>query len=177
MRALLRAVWPPLSLLVLTLVVSSVLLMLGWWPLALLGTIGVPIFILDARSRARDFRYAANHLGRGRSPERIAAIFRMSWCMRVACQTAAETVDDATAAAVRSWYDGEGYRWYHFTPDGTFTRQTPFLQMLFWRITLMGYDEGRRRTPAKPRVVVVNPLRRQISPKTPMTDEQARKAA
>ena len=173
MRALLWAVWPPLTLLTLTLVTCAALYALGWWPLALMGSVGIPIFMLDARSRVRDFRYAANHLQRGRSPERIAAIFRMSWCMRVACQSAAETVGDDTADAIRNWYRGEGYRWYHFTPDGTFTRQTPFLQTLFWRITLMGYDEGRKRPTSKPRLVVTNPLRRA----RPIAEVQQRKAA
>lgn len=150
MRAPLRAVWPPLLLLSFTFAGFLVALFLGWWALAWLIVPGLAIFTLDARARGSDYRYAFNHLQRGRAPERIAAIFRMSWCMRIACQAAAATVDPATARAVSEWYRAEGYRWYHVTPDGTFTSQSPLFDALFWRITLKGYDEGRRRPTVRP---------------------------
>ena len=156
MQAPLRAIWPPLSLLLVALATCSGFIAAGWWPLSLMLLPTFPILLLDARARGLDYQYALSHLKRGRSPERIAAIFRMSWCMRVACQAAADTAGAQTGRAVRVCNHAEGYRWFHVTPDGTFTRQTPFLNMLFWRITLMGYDKGRRRTAAAPKVVVRN---------------------
>jgi hypothetical protein len=146
MRAPLRAIWPPLILLFLASSMMIAAAFAGWPLLGVVVLPSVPILSLDARARSLDYRYARSHLQRGRSPERIAAIFRMSWCMRVACQAAANAAGPEIGKRVEQFYRAEGYRRFHVTPDGTFTRHTPFLNLLFWRITLLGYDEGRRRT-------------------------------
>ena len=132
------ATWPPLLLLAAAVAVSILSYMAGLWFLAIPAMMGVFILVLDTLGRIRDFRHAALHLGRGRNPARVASTYKFSWCGRKACEAAARSVSREVGDAVASYYRNCGYRWFHIFPDNTFTRNSPFLTLRFWQITLGG---------------------------------------
>lgn len=145
MRVPLGAMWPPLLLLVLDIAVTAAAVLVGFVWLAIPGAIGAAILVLDAWGRKVDFRHAVRHLSAGRSPERVAGTYQFSWCGRVACLAAAREVGAEKARAVEDYYRTGGYRWWHVFPDNTFTRNSPFLSLRFWRITLGGNVHAQAR--------------------------------
>lgn len=145
MRAPLQAYWPPLILFAanFTILLSGIYFSIGW--LMVIMTIACVIMLFDVQARMKDFQYALMHIAAGRRPDRIAHILRASWCCRVACIAAAEAADGRSGEKVREFYQHAGYRWYHVFPDGTFTRETPFRYLQFWKVTLLGYAQARGR--------------------------------
>jgi len=134
----LRAVWPPLSLIALDIALLGAVFWLGWWPLAVPLLAGLAILVFDTAGRARDHASAVAFLSQGGDPRLIAKSCQFSWCGRVACQAAADSVGARAGGAVRRFYAVRGYRWFHIFPDETFTLRSPFLSGRFWRITLFG---------------------------------------
>lgn len=145
MRVPIGAMWPPLFLLALDMLVLGFALQMHFWWLAVPAAVGVFVLALDAAGRGVDYRHAVRHLQRGRSAERVAGLFQYSWCGRIACRAAARAVSPEAAAAVGHYYRDSGYRWYHFFPDNTFTRESPFLNLRFWQITLGGNVHAQAR--------------------------------
>ena len=47
-------------------------------------------------------------------------------------------------------YADMGYRWYHFFPDRTFTRESPFFKLKFWRSLVGGTPEVRQQEVRRP---------------------------
>ena len=146
MRVPLGAMWPPLLLLFLDITITVAAVVAGFAWLLIPGAIGAFILVLDAWGRKVDFRHAVRHLSAGRSPERVAGTYQFSWCGRVACLAAAREVGPDKAWAVEDYYRTGGYRWWHVFPDNTFTRNSPFLTLRFWRITLGGNVHAQSRT-------------------------------
>lgn len=144
MRVPLSAIWPPIALLLADLLVMPVLALWSWW-LVLPFAAGAIILCFDIAGRRADFRLAARHLAAGRRPVRVAKNYQFSWCGRVACAAAATAVSPAIGKTVADHYSANGYRWYHIFPDGAFTRNSPFLSLRFWQITLGGNTKAAAR--------------------------------
>lgn len=138
-----KAVWPPILLTAVDLLVAVPAWMLGWWPVVLLLVIGAVVLFFDMRGRGLDFRNAHRHLTLGRDPARVAKTYQYSWCGRVACRAAAIAAGPGHGEAVIDYYRANGYRWYHIFPDNTFTPNSPFLTLRFWQITLLGNSRAR----------------------------------
>lgn len=157
------AMWPPLLLLAGDLSVLALFSWMQWWWLAALPAAGAVILALDAMGRVVDFRHASRHLDRGRDAERVAKTYQFSWCGRVACQAAGNAVSPLAGKAVADYYRACGYRWFHIFPDNTFTRNSPFLTVRFWRVTLGGNVHAQVRLAAESdpeRSVPVRPIRK-----------------
>ena len=145
------AVWPPLALLASSLAVAN----LTFLPLALrlAAVVGVCILVFDISARLRDFRRVASNLSY--DPEllpRHVARYKRSWCQRTVLHWAAfAALGREGRHYVRAQYERMGYRWFHFFPDKTFTRESPFLRLNFWRSLVGGTPEIRRdiRDPAE----------------------------
>ena len=133
-----RALWPPLTLIGLDLVLMLLSLALGYTVIAVLLAVGFLLLVFDIRGRMVDYRTVLMHLRRGRHPERVAKAYQFSWCGRVACQHAAGSICTDTARTIRSYYEDSGYRWYNVFPDNTFSLKCPFLTLRFWEVTLFG---------------------------------------
>jgi hypothetical protein len=145
MRAPLQAYWPPLTLFAADFMVllSGMYFSVGW--LMAIMTVACIIMLFDVQARMKDFQYALMHIAAGRRPDRIANILRASWCCRIACIAAADASGVKPGKKVREFYLDAGYRWYHVFPDGTFTLETPFRYLQFWKVTLFGYAQARGR--------------------------------
>ena len=145
------AVWPPLSLLTLSLTAAN----LAFMPLLLrlAAAAGVCILVFDISARLRDFRRVARNLSY--DPEllpRHIPRYKRSWCQRTVLHWAAfAALGREGRRYVQMQYGRMGYRWFHFFPDKTFTRESPFLKPSFWRSLIGGTPEIRRgmREPAE----------------------------
>ncbi len=138
------AIWPPILLLLADLLVMPVVAIWSWW-LVLPFAIGAIILCFDIAGRRTDFKLAARHFAAGRRPERVAKNYQFSWCGRVACAAAASAVSPQIGKLVSDHYATNGYRWFHIFPDGAFTRNSPFLSLRFWQITLGGNTRAAAR--------------------------------
>ncbi|MCG6859098.1 MAG: hypothetical protein LJE67_13655 [Salaquimonas sp.] len=119
-------------------VLTSTSLWIGWDILGGLFALGGIILVFDMRGRRFDFRNVRNYLDAGHEPAQVAKTYQYSWCSRAACHAAASTIGDEAERAVAAYYRDNGYRWFHIFPDNTFSLNSPFLKLRFWRITLFG---------------------------------------
>lgn len=131
-------VWPPLLLassgLAITLSAYS-----PWWLVAAGGAF-TGAMMTDVGARHFEYRRARQTLAEHRySPKlgsilyRLAAYHQASWCQRTALVWAAQNALPPNGSfIVRTYYKALGYKWWHLTPDGTFTRNSPFLKVAFW---------------------------------------------
>ncbi|MCB1462978.1 MAG: hypothetical protein KDJ90_11255 [Nitratireductor sp.] len=133
-----RAILPPASLIGLAVLLTSLSLWMGWEIIAGLFTLGGLILVFDMRSRRRDFHNVRGYLDSGHEPAQVAKIYQYSWCSRAACQAAASLAGEEAERAISGYYRENGYRWFHIFPDNTFTLNSPFLKLRFWKITLFG---------------------------------------
>ena len=154
----LDAVWPPLALIAMAATIGLISAAFGIKSLAILAVAGIAILIGDCFGRSKDYLNARRRFVEAPSHyERIEVIrrFRRAWCARVACSAAwrreyeglnqHETyVDDA--------YYAMGYRWWHFFPDGTFTKNSPFLKLAFWIHLFTGKMKRDQADRQKPRI-------------------------
>lgn len=146
------AVWPPVALHVSALALAGIPALP--WPVRAAAIFGAAILILDVAARLRDFRKVARDLKR--DPELLSphvARYKRSWCQRTVIHWAAfAALGTAGSKLVRQQFETMGYRWFHIFPDRTFTRESPFLRINFWRSLIGGTPEIRRdllREPAE----------------------------
>lgn len=132
------AVWPPLLLMVLSASIGLLASWLGFYWLGILAILGVAILIGDLFGRSQDYLNAKRRLAQAQNHEAVTEVarrFRRAWCARVACQAAWKRVHNTHGLSehwVGNVYQAIGYRWWHITPDGTFTKHSPFLKLAFW---------------------------------------------
>lgn len=150
MIASMLAIWPPMALIVTALSVASMPV-----PLVLraAAVAGVLILLFDISARMRDFRRVVARLVLDPSLlNRHIVRYKPSWCQRTVLYWAAEeALGREGRAYVARQFQLMGYRWYHFFPDRTFTRESPFLKAKFWRSLIGGTPEIRQgfRDPAE----------------------------
>ena len=149
MRAPFQAYWPPLAIFAADFLVLLAAVYFSIWWIAAIMAVACIIMLFDARARTKDYQFALMHISAGRRPDRIAGILRMSWCCRMACIAAGDTVGVSSGDKIREFYRNAGYRWYHVFPDGTFTYETPFRYLTFWKVTLLGYAQARGKPSAR----------------------------
>ncbi|MGE0266081.1 MAG: hypothetical protein AB7V06_25655 [Candidatus Obscuribacterales bacterium] len=137
----LRAVWPPLILWMASFL-TLLILPLGWWSLPIAVT--SVIFYIDLCGRTEDYenlRETAWMDGGHCKNRKFADRYGRTFCGR--------TVFSAVYPRVMGplgWIDTKayyryykGYRWYHILPDGTFSKDSPFLKWNFWRNLSRGH--------------------------------------
>ncbi|WP_127524236.1 hypothetical protein [Mesorhizobium sp. Z1-4] len=146
----LLAIWPPMALFATSLTVASLPV-----PLVLraAAVAGILILIFDITARTRDYRRVVARLAFDPSAlDRHIVRYKPSWCQRTVLYWAAnEALGGEARAKVGRQYADMGYRWYHFFPDRTFTRESPFFKVKFWRSLVGGTPEVRQdvRPPAE----------------------------
>lgn len=122
-------------------------------PLRFAGVAGACILIFDISARLKDYRRVATNLSY--DPEllpRHISRYKRSWCQRTVLHWAAfAALGHEGKRYVQGQFDSLGYRWFHFFPDKTFTRESPFLKLKFWRSLVGGTPEISRdiRDPAE----------------------------
>ncbi|MCF6322652.1 MAG: hypothetical protein L3J32_12930 [Rhizobiaceae bacterium] len=138
----LDAIWPPLALMFIATTIGLVSAWFGITFLAVLAVVGFAILIGDTFGRSRDYLNARRRFGEARDEIEVYEVvrrFRRAWCARVACQAAWKRAGVKEAGKfgmateyVKDTYFKLGYRYWHIFPDGTFTRNSPFLKIAFW---------------------------------------------
>ena len=138
----LDAIWPPLALMALAAMIGLISAWFGIKSLAGLAILGIFILIGDCFGRSKDYLNARRRFLEARDEEESLEVvrrFRRAWCARVACRAAwKRTLEEAPhetlipADFVEQSYERLGYRWFHVFPDGTFTKNSPFLKIAFW---------------------------------------------
>lgn len=134
----LDAIWPPLALIALAASIGLISAALGIMSLVILAATGIAILIGDCFGRSKDYANARRKFVEARDhDEKIEVIrrFRRAWCARVACSAAwrREYADlEMSENFVDNAYFKMGYRWWHYFPDSTFTKNSPFLKPAFW---------------------------------------------
>ncbi len=157
----LDAIWPPLILMVLATVIG---LISAWFDITyfvVLAVIGFAILIGDCLGRSRDYLNARRRFDVARDEIEVYEVvrrFRRAWCARVACEAAWKRAgvneagkSELGARYVRATYHMLGYRYWHIFPDGTFTKNSPFLKLAFWIHLFTGKmkrDEEENSKPA-----------------------------
>ena len=145
----LLAIWPPMALFATSLTVASLPR-----PLALraAGVAGILILIFDISARTKDFRRVVERLVLDPSAlDRHILRYKPSWCQRTVLYWAAnEALGGEARMKVGRQYADMGYRWYHFFPDRTFTRESPFFKLKFWRSLVGGTPEVRQQEVRRP---------------------------
>lgn len=121
---LLRALYFPTCLLLMSLTIMIVGCYLMSLPVTLIGVAAGTIFYLDVTGRYLDYKYVSSL--RPKDARLIAFSQRRSFCSR---QVMIAVLGPSTAR----YYHSMGYRWYHIFPDGTFSGRSPFLNLNFWR--------------------------------------------
>ncbi|MBO6719666.1 MAG: hypothetical protein JJ913_17045 [Rhizobiaceae bacterium] len=150
MIASLLAIWPPLALFATSVTVASLPAPMF---LRAAAVAGVVILIFDITARTRDFRRVVGRLALDPSLlDRHILRYKPSWCQRTVLYWAAdEALGRESRLHVGRQFRNMGYRWFHFFPDRTFTRDCPFLKPKFWRSLVGGTPEIRQgfRDPAE----------------------------
>jgi hypothetical protein len=144
------AVWPPMALFMTALSVASL-------PVPLLlrvaAVAGVLILVLDISARRRDYRQIVARLALDPSLlDRHIIRYKPSWCQRTVLYWAAEeSLGRDSRLYVGRQFTLMGYRWFHIFPDRTFTRESPFLKIKFWRNLVGGTPQIKQgfRDPAE----------------------------
>lgn len=85
------------------------------------------LMVFDVRGRFGDYKRLKQQEF---IPEEVIFLFRDTRCGR-------EAMISANPGAAEVYYD-MGYRWYHLTPDGFFTRDTPIAKISFWAVFFRG---------------------------------------
>lgn len=87
--------------------------------------------IADARARYKDFLFitSCKSYDNGSFYLRTLQKYKHSACQRYAAI--------AAIPGAMSTYRRMGYKWYHLLPDGTFSRNSPYLKLKFYK-TLLG---------------------------------------
>lgn len=127
----LQAVWLPGSLAFLSSVLFLLCIALPW-PYASIGCLvtGVSgtIFVLDLAGRMLDYDYLRDERLRARWRTRQTLLWE-----RYSKTRCSRNVMVAVDPRAKSYYYMLGYRWYHFFPDGAFSKSSPFMTLSFWR--------------------------------------------
>ena len=124
----LDAIWPPLALITMAATIGLISAAFGIKSLAMLAVIGIAILVGDCFGRSKDYLSARRKFVEARDhDEKIEVIrrFRRAWCARVACSAAWRRVYaelEMSESFVDDAYLNMGYRWWHYFPDGTFTK-------------------------------------------------------
>ena len=132
------AIWPPVVLLAMAAAIGLVAAYFGIISLTILAVIGVAILVGDCFGRSKDYLNARRRFVEARDLyENFEVIrrFRRAWCARVACNAAWRREYLVLAMPenyVSEAYFKMGYRQWHIFPDGTFTKNSPFLKLAFW---------------------------------------------
>lgn len=144
------AIWPPMALLAASVVVASFDTPLALRAAAVAGLLILPF---DIVARTRDFRRVVARLTLDPSLlDRHIVRYKPSWCQRTVIYWAADkALGRGARLHVGRQYRNMRYRWYHFFPDRTFSRDCPFLKPRFWRGLIGGTPEIRQgfRDPAE----------------------------
>jgi hypothetical protein len=139
----LLAVWPPLSLAALSFGLAACptpgLIDLGIWDNLAAGLCGIT-FLSDTGARFAEYRKARDTIKEFEGSSALGTVFyqlgtahKLSWCQRTALRWAAtDALGPNGGQIVKLWYKALGYKWWHVLPDGTFSRQSPFLKWSFW---------------------------------------------
>lgn len=138
----LDAIWPPILLMVLAAFVGLISAWFGIKTLVVLAILGIAILVGDCFGRSKDYLNAQRRFIEARDEAESLEVvrrFRRAWCARVACNAAWKrtNVQAPHDPAIEEHfvainYFRLGYRWYHIFPDGTFTRNSPFIKSAFW---------------------------------------------
>ncbi|MBL8578575.1 MAG: hypothetical protein JNK47_15230 [Mesorhizobium sp.] len=140
------AVWPPLVLALLSTSVASIVPAPG----SFVAVAATMFFSFDAGARLLEYQRARDLLNKTKHHNtdlatafhRLATYHKASYCRRTALTWAAiDALGQNGRHIISIYYAALGYKWYHFTPDHTFTRRSPFLKLSFWKDSL-GF--GRR---------------------------------
>lgn len=134
------AVWPPTALGTASSALAGFAYTTGHPITSLLGTVAVALLAADVWGRSTDYHTTRTKLLRGGYLMPQIRKHQHSWCSRTAMYFAARSVHWAYADIVRAEYHAMGYRWYHIFPNGTFTRNSPFLNPKFWVTLWKGRD-------------------------------------
>lgn len=154
----LDAIWPPLVLIAIAAVIGLVSAAFGIKSLAILAVAGIAILTGDCFGRSKDYLNARRRFVEARDhDERIEVIrrFRRAWCARVACSAAWKREYaglELPENFVDQAYFAMDYRWWHFFPDGTFTKNSPFLKIAFWIHLFTGKMKRDQVEQRKPRI-------------------------
>lgn len=121
---LLRALYFPTCLLLMSLIIMIVGCYLMSLPVTLIGVAAGTIFYLDVTGRYLDYKYVSRL--RHKDACLVAFSARRSFCSR-------QVMIAVLGPSIALYYYNFGYRWYHIFPDGTFSGRSPFLNLNFWR--------------------------------------------
>lgn len=140
-----RATWPPLFLMSGSVAWAAFFFVSEvYFMTALLGVIAL-IFLADFAGRSEDFmsRFYENIYGDNPVSEKVAKLYGRTWCGRTVILATFNHVslqDFPHVMTVKKFYRNRlGYRWYHILPDGTFSRNSPFFRLKFWRNLWRGH--------------------------------------
>ncbi len=138
----LDAIWPPILLMALAAVIGLASAWFGIKTLVVLAVIAIGVLVGDCFGRSKDYLNAQRRFIEARDEvESLEVVrrFRRAWCARVACNAAWKRTlkqqpheNEISENFVQKSYLRLGYRWYHIFPDGTFTRNSPFIKSAFW---------------------------------------------
>ncbi|MCP4183766.1 MAG: hypothetical protein GY761_10680 [Hyphomicrobiales bacterium] len=154
----LDAIWPPLALIAMAAAIGLVNAAFGIKSLAILAIIGIAILVGDCFGRSKDYLSARRRFVEARGHDERTEVIRRfgrAWCARIACsadwkreyagiEVSERFVDDV--------YFTMGHRWWHYFPDGTFTKNSPFLKLAFWIHLFTGKMKRDQVEQHKPRI-------------------------
>ena len=99
------------------------------------------ILLFDVLARHKDYKSLCKSL----TQENLLTKFkrhRRSACQRYACKAAARQ----KGLTYKGTFKTMGYKWYHVFPDGTFSRDCPFLKLAFYKVLVFGTNSNKRST-------------------------------
>ena len=152
------AIWPPLVLLAIAASIGMVAASYGILSLTVLAVLGCAILIGDSFGRSKDYLNARRRFIAATNEEEdhdIVRRFRKAWCARVACNAAwkREHLDkNMPSNYVSQSYKSMGYRWWHYFPDSTFTKNSPFIKPAFWVHLFTGKMKRDKYEQQKPQI-------------------------
>lgn len=128
------AVRVPASFALLSLILS-VLICVWAHPAWALPTFVFSVMLsMDVRARAKDYLRILPVVGAQRFPAESWPAWSKTRCSRDVMLRAYAV--HGHGHLVRIYHRALGYRWWHFLPDGTFSRQSPYKRWSFWKAAL-----------------------------------------
>ena len=136
----LQAIYPPLLLGALTLLVVFCGLGSYYTFFRYLGAIGSLLFFTDAFNRFKGFKRTVKRIREGsHSHESILHINRKAWCTRESTIAAFKVVSKKNYKKGRKYYKKMGYRAWHIFPENTFTKKSPWMKKKFYKETFLSF--------------------------------------
>ena len=112
-----------------------------------IGVVGCLLFYFDAFNRFFEFRRTIKEISLRRKTDGVILnANKKTWCTREATKAAFKLVCKKRYLKAKKHYRDMGFKYYNFFPKGTFTKNSPWLKLKFYKNTFLSFLNKSEKT-------------------------------